>query len=131
MTGRWQLDPDRAVPGAAAPGRGPEHRVAASTLAALTFLAGLMGSVNLFVDGSLHHGATRLWYAAGMVACLVAAMVLAVRRRAGPWQTFGLVLLGDLVYVVVVMCMADPAHASPLLMLFPSFVAAWYILRRA
>src|SRR5215213_6445953 len=129
MTGRRQpvLDPTMPIPGATAISRGPEHRVAAFTLAALTLLAGLIGSVNLFVEGSLHQGPTRLWYAAGMAACLAAAVVLAVRRRAGPWQTLGLVLLGELIYVIVVLCIAHPVQASPLLLLFPSFVAAWFL----
>src|SRR5688572_1854970 len=109
------------------PGRGTEHRVAALTLAGLTLLAGLVGSVNLFVEGTLHQGTTRLWYAAAMAACLAAAVALAVRRRASPWQTFGLVLLGDLVYVIVVTAIEHPVQASPLLLLFPSFVAAWFL----
>jgi len=128
MTGRWQPDlDDTALAGATAISRGPEHAVAAYILAALTLLAGLIGSVNLFVEGSLHQGATRLWYAAGMAACLAAAGALALRRRAGPWQTFGLVLLCDLVYVIVVLCIAHPVQASPLLLLFPSVVAAWFL----
>ncbi len=128
MTGRWQPDPDDAgLDSTTAISRGPEHAVAAFLLAALTLLAGLVGSINLFVEGSLHQGPIQLWYAAGMAACLVAAVHLAVRRRAGPWQTFGLVLLGDLVYVVVVTCMERPVQASPLLLLFPCFVAAWFL----
>ncbi len=65
--------------------RGPEHRIAALTLAALTSVAGLIGTVNLFVDGTLHQGATRTTYTVAMAACLVAAAALAVRQRAGRW----------------------------------------------
>jgi diguanylate cyclase (GGDEF)-like protein len=113
----------------AAIGRGPEHRFAARTLAALSVVGGLAGSVNLFLDGTLHEGTTRVYYAIAMIACLVAAPLLALRRRAGHWTTFALVLLGDLVYVIVVVGMSEPAHASPLVLLFPTFVAAWFLGR--
>jgi diguanylate cyclase (GGDEF)-like protein len=107
--------------------RGPEHRIAALTLAALTFVAGLVGTANLFVDGTLHQGATRSSYTVAMAACLVAAVSLAVRQRAGRWQTFGLVLLVEVVYVIVVLSVSVPAQATPLMLLFPSFVAAWFL----
>jgi diguanylate cyclase (GGDEF)-like protein len=107
--------------------RGPEHRVAALILAALTFVAGLIGTAHLFVDGTLHQGATRIAYTAAMAACLVAAAALAVRQRAGRWQTFGLVVLTEVVYVIVVFSVSVPAQATPLMLLFPSFVAAWFL----
>ena len=107
--------------------RGPEHRIAALVLAGLTFVAGLIGTVNLFVDGTLHQGATRTSYTVAMGACLVAAVSLAVRQRAGRWQTFGLVLLVEVVYVIVVFSVSVPAQATPLMLLFPSFVAAWFL----
>ena len=57
-------------------------------------------------------------------------MPLAIRKRAGRWHTFGLVLLGDLIYVVVVFCIEDPVrYATPLMLLFPAFVAAWFLGR--
>ncbi|WP_345771996.1 GGDEF domain-containing protein [Geodermatophilus sabuli] len=115
------------VSDSAAGSRGPEHRFAARTLAALTFLGGLVGSVNLFVDGTLHEGATRTFYVVAMVACLVAAALLTVRQRAGRWTTFGLVLLGDLVYVIVVVGVSQPGYVPPLVLLFPAFVAAWFL----
>jgi diguanylate cyclase (GGDEF)-like protein len=107
--------------------RGQEHRFAARALAVLSFVGGLVGSVNLFVDGTLHEGTTRIYYAIAMAACLVAAPLLALRRGAGSWTTFGLVLLGDLVYVIVVVGMSQPQHATPLVLLFPTFVAAWFL----
>jgi diguanylate cyclase (GGDEF)-like protein len=107
--------------------RGPEHRIAALTLAALTFVAGLIGTVNLCVEGTLHEGATRTTYTVAMAACLVAAAALAVRQRAGRWQTLGLVALTEVVYVIVVLSMSVPAQATPLMLLFPSFVAAWFL----
>ena len=127
---QWQPDDDGGigVPGATAVSRGPEHRVAALTLAALLFAGGGMGMLNLAVDGVLRPGAPRLVYGGAMALCLAAAVALAARRRAGRWATFGLVLLGDLTYLVVVLCIADPArYASPLMLLFPAFVAAWFL----
>jgi diguanylate cyclase (GGDEF)-like protein len=63
-----------------------------------------------------------------MLLCMAAAAPVALRRRAGRWQTFGMVLLGDLIYLVVVLCIEDPLrHATPLMLLFPAFVAAWFL----
>ncbi|MFW3172698.1 diguanylate cyclase [Geodermatophilus sp. CPCC 206100] len=107
--------------------RGAERRIATLTLAALTFLAGLIGMANLFIDGTLHQGATRIGYTAAMVACLGAAVGMAVRQRVSRWETFGLVLLGEVVYVIVVLSISEPVQATPLMLLFPSFVAAWFL----
>ncbi len=39
-----------------------------------------------------------------------------------------LVLLGDLIYLVVAICIEDPMrYATPLMLLFASFVAAWFL----
>ena len=128
MSGRRRKDTD-TLPGRydTSVSRGPEHRIAALTLAALTFVAGLIGTVNLCVEGTLHEGATRTTYTVAMAACLVAAAALAVRQRAGRWQTLGLVALTEVVYVIVVLSMSVPAQATPLMLLFPSFVAAWFL----
>jgi diguanylate cyclase (GGDEF)-like protein len=107
--------------------RGPEHRVAALTLAVLLFLGGLMGSANLFVDGMIRDG-ERWLYGGTMGLCMLAAVLLAARRRASRAQTFALVLLGDLIYVVVALSIVDPLrYATPLMLLFASFVAAWFL----
>jgi diguanylate cyclase (GGDEF)-like protein len=130
VTGGWPTRPDGAVRTRNSSGvaRGPEHRVAALTLAAILIVGGLMGTVNLFVDGVLREGASRWVYAGAMAACMAAAVPLVVRKRAGRWQTFGLVLLGDLIYVAVVLSIDDPVrYAAPLMLLFPSFVAAWFL----
>jgi diguanylate cyclase (GGDEF)-like protein len=123
------LDPDGArARGMTAAGRGPEHRVAALTLAALMLVGGLMGTANLFVEGVLREGASRWVYGGAMALCMMAAVPLVVRKRAGRWHTFGLVLLGDLIYVVVVLSIDDPVrYATPLMLLFPAFVAAWFL----
>ena len=130
MTGRLlsHFDARPAVPNATAVARGPEHRVAALTLAALLLIGGAMGSVNLFLDGVLREGTPRWVYAGTMALCMAAAIPLIVRQRAGRWGTFGLVLLGDLIYLVVALCIDDPIrYSTPLMLLFASFVAAWFL----
>jgi diguanylate cyclase (GGDEF)-like protein len=118
--------PPSVASGAA--GRGPEHRIAALTLAGVLVVGGLMGLVNLVVDGVLREGAPRWVYGGAMVLCIAAAAPMIVRQRAGRWHTFGLVLLGDLVYLVVALCIEDPVrYATPLMLLFPAFVAAWFL----
>ena len=86
-----------------------------------------MGTVNLFVgrraargrralDLRRHHGA------------LHPAAIPWRPAAGGPRHTFGLVLLGDLIYLVVVLCIEDPVrYATPLMLLFPAFVAAWFL----
>jgi diguanylate cyclase (GGDEF)-like protein len=130
VTGRLlsRLDTRPGVLPSTAIARGPEHRVAALTLAALLLVGGAMGSVNLFVDGVLREGAPRGIYAGTMVLCMAASIPLIVRQRAGRWGTFGLVLLGDLIYLVVALCIEDPIrYSTPLMLLFASFVAAWFL----
>jgi diguanylate cyclase (GGDEF)-like protein len=129
---RWEPDSDRGlgVPGATAMSRGPEHRVAALTLALLLVVGALMGTINLFVNDVLRDGPQRWIYGATMAACVLAAVPLLVRQRASRLHTFGLVLLGDLIYLVVVFCIDDPVrYATPLMLLFPAFVAAWFLGR--
>jgi diguanylate cyclase (GGDEF)-like protein len=128
VIGRLLSHPYGVAPNATAVARGPEHRVAAFTLAALLLIGGAMGTVNLFVDGVLRDGAPRAIYAATMALCMLAALPLIVRQRAGRWGTFALVLLGDLIYMVVALCIEDPVrYATPLMLLFASFVAAWFL----
>jgi len=133
VIGRWEPDFDGGLgfPGATSASRGgTEHRIAALTLAALLVIGGLMGSINLFVNDVLGDGPQRWIYGATMAACILAAIPLVVRKRASRRHTFGLVLLGDLIYLVVVFCIDDPVrYATPLMLLFPSFVAAWFLGR--
>ena len=97
-------------------------------LAALLVVGGLMGMINLAVNGVLRNGAQEWLYGATMALCILAAVPLVVRERAGRWHTFALVLLGDLIYLVVVFCIEDPVrYATPLMLLFPAFVAAWFL----
>jgi diguanylate cyclase (GGDEF)-like protein len=107
--------------------RGPEQSVSAVVLAVLLLVGGGLGLLNLPVDGVVEDGA-RWVYVATMAACLLLAGVLFVRRRAGVWTTFALVLLGDLIYVVVSLSVNDPVrHSTPLMMLFAAFIAAWFL----
>jgi diguanylate cyclase (GGDEF)-like protein len=116
------------LPMSAATLRGTDHPIAALTLAALLVIGGVMGSINLFVPGVLRDGPQWWVYAATMALCLVAAVPLVVRRRLSGRHTFGLVLLGDLIYLIVVFCVEDPVrYATPLMLLFPAFVAAWFL----
>ncbi|WP_369254014.1 GGDEF domain-containing protein [Geodermatophilus amargosae] len=122
-------DPDRPPSRSDLGPGGPENRVAALLLAVLLLAGGLVGLVNLALDGVVRDGVVRTTYGLTMIACLLAAVPLVVRRRIGLWQTFGLVLLGDLVYVVVALCIEDPVrYATPLVLLFPSVVAAWFLV---
>src|SRR3954465_1120787 len=108
--------------------RGPEPPVAALPHAVLLFLRGLTSTANLFVDGMIRGGGPRWLYGTTMGLCMLAAVLLAARRRAPRPQTFALVLLGDLIYVVVALCVDDPLrYATPLMLLFASFVAAWFL----
>jgi diguanylate cyclase (GGDEF)-like protein len=132
MTRRWEPEFDGApgVSGTFGAARGPEHRIAALTLALLLVLGGLAGSINLFLDGVLRDGPQRWLYGATMAACVLAAVPLVVRQRVNRGPTFGLVLLGDLIYLAVVFCISDPLrYATPLMLLFPSVVAAWFLGR--
>ncbi|WP_409333100.1 GGDEF domain-containing protein [Trujillonella humicola] len=110
-----------------APGRA-ETRVAALTVAVLLVCGALLGSVNLLVDGVIRDGAPRGVYAATMALLVVVAVPLAVWQRIDRWTIFGLVLLGDLVYLVVALSITDPSlYATPLMMLLAAFVAAWFL----
>jgi diguanylate cyclase (GGDEF)-like protein len=107
---------------------GPEHRISSLALAFLLLAGAGFGSLNLAVDGVLRDGPARWVYAATMGLCLVVALPLLVRRRAGAWTTLGLVLLGDLVYVVVSLTIEDPIrYSTPLMLLFAAFIGAWFL----
>ncbi len=115
-------------PGAPPPARDGENRVAALTVAVLLLAGAAMGSVNLLVDGVIRPGTARWVYGGTMAVLAGIAIALAVRRRIGRWTTFGLVLVGDLVYLVVALSITDPVrYATPLMMLFAAFVAAWFL----
>ena len=75
MTRRWPLDLDRGpvLPGATAISRGPEHRIAALSLAVMLVGAGLLGTVNLFVSGMLHGGPVP-WIYGGTMALVISAV---------------------------------------------------------
>ncbi|MGY1828382.1 MULTISPECIES: diguanylate cyclase [unclassified Blastococcus] len=133
MTGRDVRASDQATvtPEPATP-HGSEHRVAALTVAVLLATGAVMGSINLVVDGVLREGAARWAYAGTMLLLLTLAVALGIRGRLGPGYTLALVLLGDLIYLVVVLCIEDPLrYATPLMLLFPALAAAWFLEARA
>ncbi|WP_166532603.1 GGDEF domain-containing protein [Blastococcus xanthinilyticus] len=114
-----------------APAHGLGRQVAALTVAALLAMGALMGSVNLVMDGVLRDGLARWVYAATMLLLLVIAASVALHGRVGDGHTFALVLVGDLIYLVVVLCIHDPLrYATPLMLLFPALVAAWFLTLR-
>lgn len=122
------IDPDTAEPPTPS---GLDRRVAALSVAALLVIGALMGSVNLVVDGVLREGGPRWAYAGTMVLLLALAANLVVRGRIGQRHTLALVLLGDLIYLVVVLCIQDPLrYATPLMLLFPALAAAWFLRLR-
>ncbi len=131
MIGRLSHAPDLPTgDGAGEPRRpaGLDSRVAALSLAALLLIGALMGSLNLLVDGVLRDGAARWAYSATMLLLFVLSAHLAIRRRVGHAHTFGLVLLGDVIYLVVVLCIEDPLrYATPLMLLFPALAGAWFL----
>ncbi|NEK84609.1 GGDEF domain-containing protein [Blastococcus saxobsidens] len=107
---------------------GPDGGLAALAVAALLITGGLMGSLNLLVEGVLREGAGRWAYGATMLLLLSLGVSIAVRGRISPRHTFVLVLVGDLVYLVVVLCIHDPLrYATPLMLLFPALIAAWFL----
>ncbi|MGR7028125.1 GGDEF domain-containing protein [Geodermatophilus sp. URMC 62] len=129
MSSARLLDHDGTAPSPGALGTGgTEHCAAALTLAVLLLAGGAAGLVELALDGVVRDGVARWTHAAAAAALLLAAVPLLVRRRAGLWQTSGLVLLGDLAYVVAALCTEDPVrYAPPLVLLVPSVVAAWFL----
>jgi diguanylate cyclase (GGDEF)-like protein len=130
VTAGRQTDPRGPVPtgGALLTGRTSEQRATALTLGILLFLGGLLGSLNLAVGGVVKDGAPRWVYVATMALCMLASVPLLLRERVSRGQTFALVLLGDLTYVVVVLCLRDAEHyATPLMLLFAAFVGAWFL----
>jgi diguanylate cyclase (GGDEF)-like protein len=128
VNGRRRAETDAGLLASMPVARGLGSPFAAPLLAALIFLGGLVGSLPLAFDGVVRDGAARWVYGATMLACVVLAVPLGVRRKAGRWQTFGLVLFADLVYLVTALTVHDPVHyATPLILLFPAFVTAWFL----
>jgi diguanylate cyclase (GGDEF)-like protein len=128
VSGRRRAEPDAGLLASLPAARGLGSTFAARCLAVLMFLGGAAGSVQLAVDGVVREGLLRWVYAVTMVVCMALAAPLAVRRRAGRGLTFGLVLFGDLVYLITALSVSDPVrYATPLMLLFPVFVSAWFL----
>jgi diguanylate cyclase (GGDEF)-like protein len=114
--------------GAELPGERPETRIAAYCLAALLGIGAALGSLNLFIDGVLHPGASRAAYTATLLVLVVLGGVLVVAKRVNPATTATLVVIGDIGYVVVAASVVNPVlYASPLMLLFCCVAAAWFL----
>ena len=134
MVFRRRIQPDDAtVPAVGAlRDRRSERRTAACALAALPFLGGVTGILNLLIGGVVRPGTPQWLYGATMVFCIVTAAHLFLRGRISRRGTLTLVLAGNLTYLVMALCVEDPVrYATPLLLMFPSFAAAWFLPRRA
>lgn len=84
-----------------------------------SLLGGLLGTVNLAVDGVLRPGAWTVLYAAVMAALVLLGGALLVTRTLASWLLPLVVLNGHLVYVVVAFCVVDAERFStPLMLLF-------------
>jgi diguanylate cyclase (GGDEF)-like protein len=129
---RIELD-DATVPFVGTPrDERSERRTAAAALAALPFLGGVTGILNLLLGDVVRPGTPEWLYGATMVLCVVTAAHLFLRGRISRRGTLTLVLAGNLTYLVMALCVADPVrYATPLLLMFPSFAAAWFLPRRA
>ena len=128
MSGRRYTDADAGLLAPMPVARGLGSPFAAPFLAVLFFVGGLLGALPLALDGVVHDGPARWVYGATMLACMALAVPLGVRRRAGRWPTLGLVLFADLAYLVVALSVSDPLrYATPLMLLFPAFVSAWFL----
>ncbi|WP_233498644.1 diguanylate cyclase [Blastococcus sp. TF02A-26] len=104
-----------------------DRPVAALTIAVLLMTGAVMGSVNLLLADVIRPAA-RPVYVATMVLLAVVSTALFLRPRISRWTIFGLVMLGDLIYLVVALSIQDPLrYATPLMMLFAAFVAAWFL----
>jgi diguanylate cyclase (GGDEF)-like protein len=128
VSGRRRADTDAGLLASLPAARGLGSPFAAPFLGVLLFLAGVVGSLNLAIDGVVREGGMRWLYGTTMVLCVCFAVPLAVRRRAGRWLTLCLVLFGDLAYLVVALSVSDPLrYATPLMLLFPVFLSAWFL----
>jgi diguanylate cyclase (GGDEF)-like protein len=84
-----------------------------------SLLGGLLGTVNLGVDGVLRPGGWTLLYAGVMTALVLLGATLLLTRGLAPRLLPLVVLSGHLVYVVVTFCVVDAElFATPLMLLF-------------
>jgi diguanylate cyclase (GGDEF)-like protein len=97
-------------------------------LAGLAVVGGLLGSLNLLVDGVLRDGAARGVYAALMAFCLLLGVVLWRWPAVVDHGRLALVLLADVIYLIVTTTIVDAStYATPLMLLFATILAAWVL----
>ncbi len=119
------LDPDE-------PPSGGGFGRAAELVGAFSLLGGLIGSVNLFVDGVLRPGGWTLLYAAVMAGLVLLGGCILVLRRLALALMPVVVANGHLIYLVVVLCVVDAAkYATPVMLLFSVVTGAFVLKPRA
>jgi diguanylate cyclase (GGDEF)-like protein len=101
-------------------------------VAMLAAIGGSVGWLNLVVAHVVRPGVYTLAYAGTVGLILLMAAVVAVRRRIGMPLMLATVLGGDLAYLACCVCVVDARlYATPLMLLFPTLVGAWYLPVRA
>jgi len=90
-----------------------------------SLLGGLLGTVNLWVDGALRPGGWTVVYGLVMAGLVLLGAALLLLRRVAPTLLPLLVLDGHLVYVVVTFCVVDAErYSTPLMLLFSVLTGA-------
>ena len=97
-------------------------------LAGLAVAGGILGSLNLVVDGVLRDGPARAVYAALMALCLLLGILLWRYPALVDRGRLLLVLLADGMYLVITTTIVDAStYATPLMLLFATILAAWVL----
>jgi diguanylate cyclase (GGDEF)-like protein len=101
-------------------------------VALLAAAGGSVGLLNLAFAHVVRSGGETVGYTISVGMAFVLAAVVAARRRIGPAIMVAAVLGGDAAYLVCCLCVIDPrVYATPLMLLFPTLVGAWYLSARA
>ncbi len=107
-----------------APAHSPWAGRSMQLISVLAISGGLLGLVNLFLPGVLRPGVSTVVYAATMLTLVVGGLVLFAGGERAAWLVPIFVLAGDLVYVVVALCVVDSAlYATPMMLLFSTLCA--------
>ncbi len=97
-------------------------------VAVLAGIGGSVGWLNLGVAHVVRPGLYTALYATTVGLTSLMAGVVAVRRRIGVPLMLVTVLGGDLAYLACCVCVVDARlYATPLMLLFPTLVGAWYL----
>jgi len=97
-------------------------------LAALAFVGGALGSLNLVVGDVLRPGSARVVYAGLMAVCFLLSGVLWRWPAVVDRGRLPLVLLADTMYLAITTTIVDAStYATPLMLLFATILAAWVL----